>query len=56
MREYASMSRSKVSQVLDSLIDYTETFVDFDPILCGVLPSNPWITDDQTYWLHNQPL
>lgn len=56
LREYASMSRSKVSQVLDSLIDYTETFVDFDPILCGVLPSNPWITDDQTYWIHNQPL
>ena len=56
LRAYASTSRSKVSQVLDNLIEYTETFVDFDPILFGVLPSNPWITDDQTYWLHNQPL
>ena len=56
LREYASMSRCKVSQVADSLIDYTDTFLEFDPVLCPVGPSNPWITDDQTYWLLNQPM
>ena len=56
LREYTSMSRNKVSQVLESLIDYTDTFMDFDPILSTISPSNPWITDDPAYWLHNQPL
>ena len=42
--------------VADSLIDYTDTFTDFDPVLSPVGPSNPWITDDQTFWLLNQPM
>lgn len=56
LREYASMIRCKVAQVADNLIDYTDTFFDFDPVLNSVGPSSPWITDDQTYWLLNQPM
>ncbi|ELK10882.1 Regulator of G-protein signaling 11 [Pteropus alecto] len=26
-----------------------------DPIMSGCLPSNPWITDDDTYWAMNAP-
>ncbi len=57
LRNYCLMSRCKVSQVVESLIDYTEDFYEFDSILNGnCVPSNPWITDDQTYWLLNQPM
>ena len=55
-REYLSMSRCKVSFVADNLMDYTDTFLEFDPMLCVPGPSNPWITDDQTHWLLNQPM
>ncbi|ERE68662.1 regulator of G-protein signaling 11 [Cricetulus griseus] len=27
-----------------------------DPIMSGCLPSNPWITDDVTYWTMNAPM
>eukprot|EP00095_Tigriopus_kingsejongensis_P009178 maker-scaffold145_size311916-snap-gene-2.17 protein:Tk09178 transcript:maker-scaffold145_size311916-snap-gene-2.17-mRNA-1 annotation:"regulator of g-protein signaling 9" len=56
LRHYFAMSRSKVSVVVESLIDHTDVFCEFDAILNGVGPSNPWITDDQTYWLLNMPL
>ena len=55
-REYLSMSRCKVSFVADNLMDYTDTFLEFDPMLVVPGPSNPWITDDQTHWLLNQPM
>jgi len=55
-REYLSMSRCKVSFVADNLMDYTDTFLEFDPMLCVPGPSNPWITDDQTHWALNQPI
>ena len=32
------------------LLDYTDTFVDYDPLLVGVGPSNPWMTDDLSIW------
>ncbi len=56
LRDYTSKSRSKVSVVADSLIEFIDMFTEFDPVLIPVCPSNPWITDDQTFWLHNQPL
>lgn len=56
MRDYAAMSRAKVSQVAEGLIDYTDTFLEFDPVLNPVGPSNPWISDDQTFWMLNQPI
>jgi regulator of G-protein signaling len=58
LRNYCLMSRCKVSQVAESLIEYTEDFYEFDAILNGnsVGPSNPWITDDQSYWALTQPM
>ena len=58
LRNYCHMSRSKVSQVVESLIEHTNKFYSFDGILDvnSVAPSNPWITDDQTYWMLNQPM
>lgn len=50
------MSRSKVSLVAENLTEYTDVFFDFDAVLNSVGPSNPWIQDDQTYWILNQPM
>ncbi|XP_059079148.1 mucin-5AC-like isoform X2 [Tigriopus californicus] len=55
LRNYCATSRTKVSVVVESLIDHTDVFCEFDAILNGVGPSNPWITDDQTYWMLNMP-
>ena len=56
LRQYCDISRFKLSQVVKSLIEYTEVFYDFDPFLSPSLPSNPWIVDDHTYWIVNQPM
>lgn len=40
----------KVSKVADSLMTYTEQFVEYDPFVSGAEPSNPWISDDTTLW------
>lgn len=40
----------KVSKVADSLMTYTEQFMEYDPFVSGVEPSNPWISDDTTFW------
>uniref|UniRef100_A0A3Q2ZU89 Regulator of G protein signaling 6 n=1 Tax=Kryptolebias marmoratus TaxID=37003 RepID=A0A3Q2ZU89_KRYMA len=40
----------KVSKVADSLMTYTEQFVEYDPFVSAVEPSNPWISDDTTFW------
>uniref|UniRef100_A0AAY5EJF6 RGS domain-containing protein n=1 Tax=Electrophorus electricus TaxID=8005 RepID=A0AAY5EJF6_ELEEL len=38
-----------------SLVKYTTTYKQHDPILYPCLPSNPWLTDDVTYWDLNKP-
>ncbi|RVE57117.1 hypothetical protein OJAV_G00213100 [Oryzias javanicus] len=40
----------KVSKVADSLMSYTEQFMEYDPLVSPVEPSNPWISDDTTFW------
>uniref|UniRef100_A0A669B4L1 Regulator of G protein signaling 6 n=1 Tax=Oreochromis niloticus TaxID=8128 RepID=A0A669B4L1_ORENI len=40
----------KVSKVADSLMTYTEQFMEYDPFVSAVEPSNPWISDDTTFW------
>jgi hypothetical protein len=49
-------TRVKVSQALDSLIQHCETYTEYDPFSSGAQPSNPWITEDQTFWELNSPL
>ena len=48
--------RAKVSQVAESVIEYSDDFYEFDAVLHPVTPSNPWITDDQQYWSLNLPM
>ncbi|XP_018582800.1 regulator of G-protein signaling 6 isoform X2 [Scleropages formosus] len=40
----------KMSKVADSLMSYTEQFLDYDPFVTMSEPSNPWISDDTTFW------
>ncbi|XP_034848526.1 regulator of G-protein signaling 6 [Mirounga leonina] len=40
----------KMSKVAESLIAYTEQYVEYDPLVTPAEPSNPWISDDITLW------
>uniref|UniRef100_A0A8D1N1A6 Regulator of G protein signaling 7 n=1 Tax=Sus scrofa TaxID=9823 RepID=A0A8D1N1A6_PIG len=42
--------RLKMSKVADSLLSYTEQYVEYDPFLVPPDPSNPWLSDDTTFW------
>uniref|UniRef100_A0A3Q3A5S8 Regulator of G protein signaling 9b n=1 Tax=Kryptolebias marmoratus TaxID=37003 RepID=A0A3Q3A5S8_KRYMA len=37
------------------LVKYCATYSGHDPFLSKCLPSNPWLTDDTTYWSLNMP-
>ncbi|XP_053458674.1 regulator of G-protein signaling 6 isoform X1 [Nycticebus coucang] len=40
----------KMSKVAESLIAYTEQYMEYDPLITLAEPSNPWISDDVTLW------
>uniref|UniRef100_A0A8C9V1Y6 Regulator of G protein signaling 7b n=1 Tax=Scleropages formosus TaxID=113540 RepID=A0A8C9V1Y6_SCLFO len=42
--------RLKMSKVAESLLSYTEQYMEYDPFLTPPDPSNPWISDDTTLW------
>ncbi|XP_011811073.1 regulator of G-protein signaling 7 isoform X13 [Piliocolobus tephrosceles] len=42
--------RLKMSKVADSLLGYTEQYLEYDPFLLPPDPSNPWLSDDTTFW------
>uniref|UniRef100_A0A8C3AAZ4 Regulator of G protein signaling 7 n=1 Tax=Cyclopterus lumpus TaxID=8103 RepID=A0A8C3AAZ4_CYCLU len=42
--------RLKMSKVAESLLAYTEQYIEYDPFLTPPDPSNPWISDDATLW------
>ncbi|KPP71210.1 hypothetical protein Z043_109899 [Scleropages formosus] len=42
--------RLKMSKVAESLLSYTEQYMEYDPFLTPPDPSNPWISDDTTMW------
>ncbi|XP_067162210.1 regulator of G-protein signaling 11 isoform X4 [Apteryx mantelli] len=52
-RKAMARSRVKSSICLEGYIKFNEQYVPHDPIMSGCLPSNPWITDDTTYWAMN---
>lgn len=54
----ASMGRTriKMSQACEFLSQYWETFSDYDFFLQSALPSNPWVTEDLTFWQLNHSL
>ncbi|XP_078237490.1 regulator of G-protein signaling 11 isoform X3 [Pogona vitticeps] len=53
----AAMSRTRIksSLCLEGYVKFNEQYVPHDPVMSGCLPSNPWITDDTTYWAMNAP-
>ncbi|MBN3320310.1 RGS7 protein, partial [Atractosteus spatula] len=42
--------RLKMSKVAESLLGYTEQYIEYDPFLTPPDPSNPWMSDDTTLW------
>ncbi|XP_019953217.1 regulator of G-protein signaling 6-like [Paralichthys olivaceus] len=40
----------KMSKVADSLITYTEQYMEYDPFVTATEPSNPWTSDDPSSW------
>ncbi|KAM7367691.1 hypothetical protein PAMP_013974 [Pampus punctatissimus] len=40
----------KMSKVAESLISYTEQYMEYDPFLTALEPSNPWTSDDPSLW------
>ncbi|XP_025031087.1 regulator of G-protein signaling 11 isoform X3 [Python bivittatus] len=48
-------TRIKSSLCLQGYLKFNEQYLSHDPIMSGCLPSNPWITDDITYWAMNAP-
>ncbi|XP_063071011.1 regulator of G-protein signaling 9a [Engraulis encrasicolus] len=54
---HQSMMRPKVKSTvsLGALVKYMTTYKNHDPFLASCVPSNPWLTDDDTYWELNMP-
>uniref|UniRef100_A0AAV2KCU0 Regulator of G-protein signaling 6 n=1 Tax=Knipowitschia caucasica TaxID=637954 RepID=A0AAV2KCU0_KNICA len=40
----------KMSKVAESLIGYTEQYLEYDPFIVTPDPSNPWTSDEPSYW------
>ncbi|XP_047359187.1 uncharacterized protein LOC124952804 isoform X3 [Vespa velutina] len=56
LRNSLTRTRIKVSAAIENLKSYFETYVEYDPMFVHPQPSNPWITDDSTFWQLNNPL
>lgn len=49
-------TRTKTSLVVESLVQFSETYSEYDAFFTAPNPCNPWHNDDTTYWLLNSPL
>lgn len=49
-------TRMKMSQACESLVQYHEIFAEYDPLMQPALPSNPWVSEDTTFWQLNNTL
>ncbi|XP_024936487.1 regulator of G-protein signaling 11 isoform X2 [Cephus cinctus] len=56
LKNSLTRTRIKVSTAIENLKSYFETYMEYDPMIVQPQPSNPWITDDQTFWQLNSPL
>ncbi|XP_019883124.1 uncharacterized protein LOC105251353 isoform X7 [Camponotus floridanus] len=56
LRNSLIRTRIKVSTAIENLKSYFNTYVEYDPMFVQPQPSNPWITDDHTFWQLNSPL
>ena len=46
-------ARIKVSVAAETLQQHCATYGEYDPFLHAPQPSNPWLSDDPTYWILN---
>ncbi|XP_052872881.1 uncharacterized protein LOC128278237 [Anopheles cruzii] len=56
LRASLGRNRVKMSQACESLVAYYETFAEYDPMMQPPLPSNPWVTEDVSFWQLNGPV
>uniref|UniRef100_A0A6I8QAS5 Regulator of G-protein signaling 9 n=1 Tax=Xenopus tropicalis TaxID=8364 RepID=A0A6I8QAS5_XENTR len=56
LKKAMGRTRVKSSICLEGFLKFSEQYLPHDPIMSGCLPSNPWITDDVTYWTINAPM
>ncbi|XP_060834970.1 regulator of G-protein signaling 11 isoform X2 [Rhopalosiphum padi] len=56
LRNCIGRTRVKTSVALDGLVSFGETYHEYDPLLTGAQPSNPWVSDDPTFWTFNCPM
>ncbi|XP_043471223.1 uncharacterized protein LOC122504265 isoform X3 [Leptopilina heterotoma] len=56
LRNSLTRTRVKVSVAIENLKSHYETYAEYDSMITPPQPSNPWITDDQTFWQLNSPL
>ncbi|XP_077931171.1 regulator of G-protein signaling 11 isoform X4 [Halichoerus grypus] len=54
-RKALTRARVKSSVCLEAYLKFSSQHGPHDPIMSGCLPSNPWVTDDDTYWTMNAP-
>lgn len=55
LKNSLTRTRMKMSQACESLVQYYETYAEFDPLMTPVQPSNPWVSEDTTFWQYNAP-
>lgn len=56
LRSCLNRTRVKTSQALESLNQHCETYFEYDPLLSGAQPSNPWLSEDTAFWQFNNPM
>lgn len=56
LRNNLSRTRVKVSQALENMVQHVEIYMEYDPLITPTQPSNPWVSEDLTYWQLNSPL
>nr|XP_018911128.1 PREDICTED: regulator of G-protein signaling 7 isoform X2 [Bemisia tabaci] len=59
LRSCLSRTRVKTSVALESLVQHCELYLEFDPLLSGAQPCNPWHlqpSEEPQFWLYNSSL
>ncbi|XP_017366344.1 regulator of G-protein signaling 11 isoform X2 [Cebus imitator] len=54
-RRALGRTRVKSSVCLEAYLSFCDQHGPHDPLVLGCLPSNPWISDDDAYWVMNAP-
>lgn len=49
-------TRTKASLALENMLQYTDTYSEYDYLITNTQPSNPWVSEDTTFWQLNNPM